>query len=336
LSDGPAELPAAGSAAAFACEGAPRDLGRRQGSLCAAELQRAFRAAPLAQRLAVRLPQRRSAARLARDLWRHFPHQAERLQALARAAGVPEAWLWRGLAEELRGSAAPDALALVAVGALPQIVGWFSTPLRLRESRPDGRHASLEWCAAGASAARIGVNERGLAAAALALVGAGQLDPGHPRAESAPGAPRCAAPATLLVQDCLENFDRLEPAVDWCLARPAAGMARILLADAQGRAAAVDLALGERSLRGFEGEALLAARRAEDGEEIGKLLVARAAATASDAAACERWLARLLAGGSARHAGVVDPAGRRAGWLEPSGRLGWRSLAPAPEAGEIH
>lgn len=330
-----AELLAASAAAAFSCSGTPRDLGRQQGLVCAAELQRAYQAQPWLGRRTAPFRQRRSAARFARDFWRHFPHQAERLQALARASRVPEAWLLRELAAELRESSAPDALALVPQGSAPLLVGWYATGLRLRESRPDGRHASLEWSAAGSSSARLGVNERGLAAAALALVGTGQLSAGDPQADSRSSGARCAAPATLLVQDCLENFDRLEPAVEWCLSRPAGGMARILIADAQGYAAAIDVSLGERSLRWFEGEALVAARRPEDGEEIGKRLLAREASTSPDESASEAWLARLLAGGSGISAGVIDPLGRRAGWLEPPTALAtaallWRALMPTP------
>lgn len=335
-----AELAAAAAAAAFSCAGTPRDLGRQQGIACGAELQQAFLAEPWLARLRARLRQRGAESRLRRDFWRHFPHQAERLQALARAARVPEAWLLRELASELREGSAPDALALVPCGEAPLLVGWFGAPLRLRESRPDGRYASLEWCASCASAARLGVNERGLAVAALSLVGAGQLPSSHPRAETAPEGPRCAVPATLLVQDCLENFDRLEPAVEWCLARPAGGMARILIADAQGYAASIDFALGERSLHWFEGEPLVAVRRPEHGEAIAKLLLARDATAADPAAVSELWLTRLLRGGSGGSSGAVDPLGRRAGWLEPGAPsskapLFWRALTPTPESGDI-
>jgi hypothetical protein len=339
LSAARGELAAVPAAARFTCTGAPRDLGRQQGIVCSPELQRGFRAESWLVRARAHGPRRGGEARLARDLWRHFPHQAERLQALARAAHVPEGWLVRQLAAELRGSPAASAIALVPAGGVPVLAAWFGAALRLRESRPDGRYASLEWCAAGATSARLGVNERGLAVAVLSQVGAGELALPHRDAEVAPEAPRCAAPATLLAQDCLENFERLEPAVEWCLARPAGGMARILIADREGYAAAIDVAFGARSLRWFEGEPIVAARWPEDAESIAKILAAPDPDADRAALESSAWLARILASGVSARAACVDPRERRAGWLEAAGdgdpTLAWKELAPTPDTGAI-
>jgi hypothetical protein len=337
LSAAQGEFEAALSAASLTCRGTPRDLGRQQGIVCASELQRRFRAEPWLARLRAHLPLRGGEARLARDFWRHYPHQAERLQALARAARVPEGWLMRQLATELRESASASAIALVPAGDVPLLVAWFGGPLRLRESRPDGRYASLEWCAAGASSARLGVNERGLAVAVLSLVGAGELIESHPAAEAAPEAPRCAVPATLLAQDCLENFERLEPAVEWCLARPAGGMARILIADREGYAAAIDLAFGARSLRWFEGEPIVAARRPTDAAEIAAQLAAPEADPKRAELDSTPWLSQLLASGPGDHAACVDPREQRSGWIAPGAgsALVWSDLAATPDVEEI-
>ena len=60
---------------------------------------------------------------------------------------------------------------------------------------------------------------------------------------------RCAAPAWLLAQDCLERFEALGPALDWCCERPGGGGGALLLADAGGR---LDKAVVESFLRNWE------------------------------------------------------------------------------------
>jgi hypothetical protein len=168
--------------------------------------------------------------RVDRDLWRHFPHLAERSAGLARGARVGRQGLVAALERELLTSASASAggLALgidpARSGGPPLLVRGLEAAaardLCLRRSRPDHGHVSLEatlpWLVAGLA----GVNEAGLAATVLSL-GCSEAGP-------------CFAPALLLVQDCLARFDATERAVDWCLRRPAGGRASLLFADARG------------------------------------------------------------------------------------------------------
>jgi hypothetical protein len=206
------------------CEGAPRDLGRDQGVALRTELVAALGAGPL-RRLADALGLGDAATRrLDRDLRRHFPHQSEWLAGLARGAGVTEFALLRALRDRCAGAGPRFGVAArcgdevrVACGALPGAV--------LRRTRPEGRFRSLELTFPEGSSALIGVNEVGLAALAL-------LAPTL--------AARCAAPSLLFARDCLERFERVDPALEWCLSRPAARGGSLLLADSQGELAAVD------------------------------------------------------------------------------------------------
>lgn len=240
------------------CEGAPRDLGRDQAA-----------AAPGAVRGAagmggpLRRPLRRMLARLApvepgllrwrRDLRRYFPHQHEWLEGAARAAGVPDRALLRAACAAFdrerdawlvahEGEAGPRLWRAPAPGAL------------LRRMRPEGRFVSIELASPLLPCPWIGVNEAGLA---VALSG-GRL----------PG--RCAAHAALLGRDCLERFESVESALAWCLGRPAAAGAAILLADAGGELAGVVLSPAGREVRRPGGGvlALGGARAAEIGKEI--------------------------------------------------------------------
>jgi hypothetical protein len=77
--------------------------------------------------------------------------------------------------------------------------------------------------------ALLGVNEAGLAAA---VVGGGSG-----------GAELPAAP---LVQDCLQRFATVEGCLEWCAGRPGDRPATLLLADASGEIAGVELGRGPR------------------------------------------------------------------------------------------
>ena len=239
---------------AVECEGAPRDLGFDQGAACA-ELLRATRAA---QRL--REPTALgSDAAIARDLRRHFPRQAEVLAGMSAAAGVPRSWLERMLARELADvePASAGAFALAAAGNLAAGAGLVARSLAgewiVRRRRPEGGFRSVEITRPWLGSALAGVNERGLAAVALAARGA--------------AAGECAAPGVLLIQDCLERFESLDAALEWCIGRPGGGAATLLLADATGEVAGVEIAaVARRVLRPAEGLLLAGgdARRADD------------------------------------------------------------------------
>ncbi|HYB12675.1 MAG TPA: hypothetical protein VEG67_04340 [Myxococcota bacterium] len=218
------------------CAGAPRDLGLDQGQACALALQ-GLRTA-LAEAAGVR--------ELTRDLRRHFPQLAERLEGMARGARVPVRILLVALARELGCGAQhepPATRAGVLWGFAPVWTGSGATlvwaaggadaPWRVRESRPENGLPSLEivlpWHAGGVA----GVNAAGLAVACTTL-----------RAPLA--AQPCAAPAFLLVQECLQRFESVEGAEEWCLHRPAGGRSTILLADARGGLGGVEVTGKER------------------------------------------------------------------------------------------
>jgi hypothetical protein len=130
----------------------------------------------------------------------------------------------------------------------------------VRRSRPEIGYASLEVTLPWLASSVAGVNEAGLALAA----GPGP-DAGDPL-------PSDAAPAILLVQECLQRFSEVDSCLDWCLERPAAGRLSIFAADAEGEAACVELAgAARRVMRPSEG-LLLAGGDARAEAELRKAL----------------------------------------------------------------
>jgi hypothetical protein len=253
---------------ALDCEGAPRDLGLDQGRACAQALRRRFAGLGFASRARLRLGRGGAATRqLARELARHLPHQFETLQGLARGARVPALWLLEELAAELarEAQARPLALASAAPALLARTVDG---PWLLRRSRPEGLFASLELARPWRSGALAGVNERGLAALALA----GAAGAGGP-------------PAALLVQDCLERFETLEGALAWCGHRPAGGRALLFFADARGEAAALEIEGAQRRVLRPSAGALAAGGAAGAAAELVKRLAEAAPADAAQLAA---------------------------------------------------
>jgi hypothetical protein len=149
------------------------------------------------------------------------------------------------------------------------------------------------------------VNEAGLALAVAA--------------HAAPGgsARDTAAPPLLLVQECLQRFETVSRAIEWCESRPAAG-ATLLIADASGRIAGVEFsASGARVLDPVDGVLLesggrkLAPLRRDLGldlETLRRVLASQGRPDGDDRTrAGEIWL---------------DPSARRVGLALDSARLG--------------
>ena len=273
------------------CEGAPRDLGGAQGRACRDALRAQSRGA---QPRSVRAGRPSSAAAL-RDVRRHFPHQAEQLEGIARGAGLSLRRIGRVMLDTLNGAARGPALAL-ARGDAPLVARACPDAALLRRSRPEGRFQSIELTLAPLTTALIGVNERGLALACAT----GPLEAGT-----------CAAPAALLARDCLERFAEVEAALEWCTHRPAARCAAILMADAHGKVAGVQIAHGARRTLRPEG-GLLRVREASRVET--------------------KPLETLGAGGLDAPDGIAAAFGPEAAalaWADPVGR---RIRTPGPAA----
>jgi hypothetical protein len=273
------------------CSGAPRDLGRDLGSALRAELRAAVDADELRGQLAALL-RARASARLHRDLRRYFPHQSEWLEGLALGAGVPLRALVRALAASC-GPDAPRGAALgAAAGTAVRIASAAPRGAVARRVAPEGRFRSVEVALPTATSPTAGVNEAGLA---VAVVAHGSL----------PG--RFAPPVALFARDCLERFERVDPALDWCLARPAAPGGSLLLGDAHGELAGVDANGPVRRALRSAGSLLVLSSLDVDTAALAKRELF--AATAE----LETTLATVLASAApaAGAAVIVDPAGRR-------------------------
>ncbi|MFQ5418622.1 MAG: hypothetical protein ACE5FL_16465 [Myxococcota bacterium] len=291
------------SAESFAVAGAPRDLGIDQGRAFRAVLQMRYRAQPLRIRALQRLGlgDRRS-DRLDRDLTRHFPRQSELVEGLARGAGVPRRWLVEALATEF-GSDDPscdDAAVAVdtslACGGAQLLRSFAAAPV-VRRGRPAGGLASVELTRPWLAATLAGVNEAGLAVAGVTRAWTSERG-------------GCAAPAALLVHDCLSLFDSVDGAVDWCLGRPAAGCATLLVADSCGAALAVEVAGDDRRVV-----------RPKDGLLVEGRGLGDAAASICRSGPPED---AALAGMLGAPAALLDPSGRRLGLFDPrAGSAEW-------------
>ena len=246
------------------CAGHPRDMGLAQGE--------AARMTIRAEAARLGLPTRRSrwpglraltigAVRgvgAGREMFRHFAHQAERLEGLARASGLPlDSVLEMHLRVRAGGlqagllarratvrartlDAEGDGKRLLLERTLPVAqageAGWI-----LRESRPEVGFRSLEVGLPWLVSSVAGVNEGGLA------VVAGPLLWGTPGREGDPT-------SLLLVQECLQRFEDLDGAIGWCLKRPVEGEQSLVLTDASGAVATVIVDGRERRVQAGEGE----------------------------------------------------------------------------------
>ena len=212
-------------------EGAPRDLGLDQGTACGDAIRERIQRAggrgdwlgrwrPFAPRGLER------AEATARDVRRHFPHLDERVIGLAAGAKVPEVALHHLLARELAGEG--EGASLVAgFDDEGHLVVQTTDGGILRRVQPDAGFVSAEWTLPWLPGALAGVNRAGLAGAVVSAT----ADEGG----------SCRAPAFLLLQNCLAQFETAENAAEWCDRRPAGGRAQILFGDANGDRAVVTI-----------------------------------------------------------------------------------------------
>jgi hypothetical protein len=281
------------------CAGAPRDLGLDQGRACRSALRASFEQRPWWERWLCRagLDGTRS-AQLARDLARHFPQQSEAIEGMVRGTGVPYGWFAGSLAREFVAERPGPSDGAAALAAGPPLTSGGCLVARtlagepvVRRSAPEGGFASVELTLPWLTAALAGVNEGGLAVAAVSLAGCGVGD-------------ACSVPAALLVQDCLARFDSIGGAVDWCAGRPAGGRAAILLADARGELALVAIDGDDRRV--------VPPKAAFACEGVGPDAAAALRAGAPlDLRAAAKILAAPIAG--------IDPVGRRVALVDAAG-----------------
>lgn len=242
-----------GSGGVLECGGDPRAMGRAQGRACRSRVREALpegrRRSPLSLRRLASGGVLESRAGL--ELIRHYTHLAERMDGLARGAGVSfdsvmRACLGNGSARE--DEPAPLSQSAESVGRCDSGAAWLvrtlpsGAPWLVRRSVPEVGFASLEvtlpWLAHGVA----GVNEHGVVAMLCASLRS-------PDAQQAPGA--------LLVQECLQRFREVDGCLDWCRKRPSAAGATLLLGDARG-AGLVRVETGPRVVASWPAEGVQA------------------------------------------------------------------------------
>ena len=259
-------------------------------------------------------------AGVGREVLRHYPHLAERLSGIARAAAVPLEAVMELLVEATyAGSGGSGALAAPSVcvgvgeaGEGPLLVRTFAPalPWVLRTSRPEVGFASVELTLPWFPSAVAGVNEQGLAAFAV------------PTAAPAPAGARIdtglgAAPAWLLVQECLQRFDSLGTAAEWCANRPAAGALAVVLQEAGGALARVEFQARERRLSPSDEGFDVAGEPPEACERVRKQLEAGGWDATGRAAEDVLPGSRVVLAPAEATLRLVDPPARASAGLQP-------------------
>jgi hypothetical protein len=252
------------------CSGSPREMGLAQGQV----LRQSIRALghALADLEAFRLRQPRfvpyplfrylaeckASHALGGLLRRHAPEMAERLAGIALGAGLPvrALALIHLLEPELSNVAdctvvpSPGCSALALRGSrsasgepilahnfdyLPQVQPFYV----LRDSRPAGRLRSLDFTVSPVCGTVSGINERGLCASTnYAFV----TDRGG-----------CGIPITMRVAEVLQSCGTVAEAVQWLSSKPRWGGGLIMLADAGGDIASLELSNTRSHVRRPEG-----------------------------------------------------------------------------------
>jgi hypothetical protein len=265
----------------ISCEGAPRDQGLRQGTTERAAIRDWVSRVGASERRSFLSSLRPLAAGpvlgsgVGREVLRHHPHMAERIDGLARGAQLPLSSLMQLLIPGKSSPAcsgppaseAPAHAALLSGGSLSGLARELPTHPApgcqwiLRRSVPEVGFRSVEVTLPWQASCVAGVNERGLAIAVVP----------EPEAQLAASS---AAPAILLVQDCLQRFADLESALEWCAGRPVAPGVSIAVSDESGDCAAALLTPdGCRVLRtGAEQATIVCGGSGESGAELRKQL----------------------------------------------------------------
>jgi hypothetical protein len=248
------------------CQGTPRRMGREQGAglreriggahaiLEKLETFRLQQPRWLPYRLYRWLSERKARRLLCEPLAQDYPALGERLAGLAEGAGLclPSAALLNAmepLLSSLGGcTACPGACSAVAVRgrrsatAEPMIAHNFDyLPLAqpfyvIRASRPAGKRRALEFTLAPLVGAVDGMNDAGLCIT-------------YNYAYTTDTPPRPAAPTSFAITAALESCATVAEAAEFITARPRWGGAMLLLADASGDIATLELSSTRSHLR---------------------------------------------------------------------------------------
>jgi len=247
------------------CQGDPREMGFAQGAGAKrkihgtrgalAELE-AFRLQQpwwLPYRIYRRLAEQRAVTFLA-GLQHEYPAMSQRLEGIAAGAGLSlkALYLLNALEPMLSSvggcTACPGACSAVAVRGSrsatgePMVARNFDyLPLvqpfyLVRESRPAGKLRALEFTAAPLAGAVDGMNERGLCIT---------YDYGF----TIDTPPRSAAPISMVISEALAMCGTVTEAADWIASQPRCGGALLMLCDAAGDLASLELSSTRSYLR---------------------------------------------------------------------------------------
>jgi isopenicillin-N N-acyltransferase-like protein len=253
------------------CEGRLRDMGLAQGAALRepirAARQRLFDLEAFILKKPRWLPcgifrslaERKSRQYLAGALRQHAPEVLEQLAGLAEGAGVPlRAICLMNVLEAVLSSAQEAALPVPAGGCsavavrgsrsatgeailaqnfdyLPLIQPFYT----VRDNRPQGQLRSLDFTIAPLCGTVDGMNERGLC---IVYNYAYAVD-------AAPPAPTIS----LAIAEALRRFGTVAEAVEWIASRPRTGAGILMLADAAGDIASLELSNTRSHLRRPEG-----------------------------------------------------------------------------------
>jgi Acyl-coenzyme A:6-aminopenicillanic acid acyl-transferase len=248
------------------CQGSPYEMGRAQGIALRGKIHaahsslsdlEAFRQQrpwwlpfPLYQRVA----EGRAARLLAAPLKRCYPEFSQRLQGLADGAGVNPSvpYLFNALEPLLSyiggSTACPGACSAIAVRGVrsargePMIGRNFDyLPLvqpfyTMRECRPKDGYRSVEFTVAPLVGAVDGMNERGLCIT-------------YDYAFTTDADPASPIPISVLIGETLQRCGTVAEAAAWMASRPRWGGGLLMLADAEGDIASLELSATRSHLR---------------------------------------------------------------------------------------
>jgi len=206
----------------------------------------------------VAMASRRAFRETARDLSEYYPRQKERLEGIAKGAGIGEHLLFLALSAETYMAAADYRLgSCTAAGITPErsalgepiVIKNFDHPEFFqpyyvsRLNRSAETASTLDVTIAPLAGCHDGINEHGLCIS---------CNYGH-----GTDLPTCNVPVSILVQEALENCATTQEAVSFLCAGKRSVGAILLVADAAGEMATVELSPNFSGVREPEGGVLI-------------------------------------------------------------------------------